>query len=74
MGDYGIKQARDAKGWTKTDLAKAIGAIIPVRRVKTAVFRQVGICYGYVAQSELHRIQDMHRSASGHRRNYRQNL
>ena len=25
MGDYRIKQARDAKGWTQTDLAKAIG-------------------------------------------------
>lgn len=74
MGDYRIKQARDAKGWTQADLTKAIGAIIPVRRVKTAVFRQDGIWLGYVARGELYRIQDMHRSASGHRRNYRQNL
>ena len=74
MGDYRIKQARDAKGWTQTDLAKAIGAIIPVRRVKTAVFRQDGIWLGYVARGELYRIKDMHRTAPGYRRNYRQNL
>lgn len=42
MGDYGIKQARDAKGWTQTDPAKAIGAIIPVRRVKPPFFADLG--------------------------------